>query len=686
MPVGNITGLASGIQWDETVKLMMALERRPVDALTTRRTTYQSQLTNWSAIESKLNTLKSAAESMDKADELLVKSVSSSDKDILTATGDSNALPGKHTILINQLAANHITAHRTGWADADTTAVNSPTPATNHILTHAAGWVDADTTAVNSSGVDQSFSYSYAGNNVTITVPDGSTLTDVMDLINNDPGNPGVTASITNTGGPTPFHLVLTGADTGATNTIEILDTVGNPTDLGDGTEFDSAAWDITQAAADIGPEVTRSFSFTYAGEAFTVSVPNGSTLTDLVNLINNDPDNPGVTASILNDGGGGAAPFHLVLSGQDTGEDNTVTIIDTVDNPTDIGGGTTFDAAGWSVTQTAQNAEIRVDGFPDPAWGWPNPWIEADSNSVEDIIPGLTLDLKNVTDGVAIEIEVKHDKDGIKSMVKDLIKAYNDVLNTINSLTSYNPETSSKGPLAGDNLARSLKTDLTSFIANNIPGTDAGDRFRSLGEVGIKLGTGGALSLDATKFDEALDTDATAVARMFVFDSVSSTGFVSVAGHNSKTQGGETAFTLTYDASGNLNPGGTNTIGGEPAIIHGDSIAGGAEGEPEEGLLLLLTNPGDGPASISGTMTVYTGLSALLSSKIDQITDSYDGSLKNTRDRIKDSVELLDKRISAWDERLKGIEDNYKRKFSAMETLISQLKTQSNYLAGSLG
>lgn len=558
MPVGNITGLSSGIQWDDTVKLLMQIERRPVALLESRRSTYQSQLTNWSALESKLTALKSVAEGIDTTDELLVKTVSSSDSDILSATADSTAIAGTHDVLVNQLATNYVLAHRTGWADANTTAVNS-------------------------SGNDQSFSYEYAG-------------------------------------------------------------------------------------------------------EAFTITVPTGSTLTDLVNLINNDPDNPGVTASILNDGSGGAASYHLVLSGNDTGAANTIAIIDTGPNPTDLGTGTEFDAAEWNTTQTAQNAEIRVDGFPDPAWGWPNPWIEADSNEVEDIIPGVTLHLKDVTAGTPIRIETALDKEAVEAEVNALIKAFNDLVGAVNSLTSYNPESKTAGPLAGDSLARSLRGELTAMVAASIPGAGAADRYRSLGEVGIKITSGGQLSLDSEKFDEALDTDPTAVARMFVFDAETSSGFVSVAGHSDQTVGGEYAFTLSYDASGNIDSGGTNTIGGENAIIHGDSLVGGAEGTDAEGLLVLLSNPGNGPSSLSGTLTIYTGLSSLLVSKVNAITDSVDGRLTGTRDRINDAIDLLDDRISAWDKRLAVVEQTYNRRFQAMEILVGQLRTQSNYMAGAFG
>ncbi|MHC4635819.1 MAG: flagellar cap protein FliD N-terminal domain-containing protein [Planctomycetota bacterium] len=60
-------------------------------------------------------------------------------------------------------------------------------------------------------------------------------------------------------------------------------------------------------------------FIYSYNNVERTITaVKNETTLEDLVGLINNDEENPGVTASLLYQGG----KYHLMLSGQQTGED----------------------------------------------------------------------------------------------------------------------------------------------------------------------------------------------------------------------------------------------------------------------------------------------------------------------------------------------------------------------------
>ena len=65
-------------------------------------------------------------------------------------------------------------------------------------------------------------------------------------------------------------------------------------------------------------------FIYSYKNKERTITaVKNETTLKDFVNLINNDEDNPGVTASLLYQGG----KYHLMLSGQETGQDYQISV-----------------------------------------------------------------------------------------------------------------------------------------------------------------------------------------------------------------------------------------------------------------------------------------------------------------------------------------------------------------------
>ncbi len=68
-------------------------------------------------------------------------------------------------------------------------------------------------------------------------------------------------------------------------------------------------------------------FIIGYNQQELVIQTNDQTTLQDLVTLINNDPDNPGVTAGILvhDDGSGNA--YHLVLNGKDSGSDYQISI-----------------------------------------------------------------------------------------------------------------------------------------------------------------------------------------------------------------------------------------------------------------------------------------------------------------------------------------------------------------------
>ena len=64
-------------------------------------------------------------------------------------------------------------------------------------------------------------------------------------------------------------------------------------------------------------------FIYSYNGKEAVITTTATTTLEELVGLINNDADNPGVTASLLNYSNG----YHLVLNGNDAGSDYRISV-----------------------------------------------------------------------------------------------------------------------------------------------------------------------------------------------------------------------------------------------------------------------------------------------------------------------------------------------------------------------
>ena len=68
-------------------------------------------------------------------------------------------------------------------------------------------------------------------------------------------------------------------------------------------------------------------FIISYNNQELVVQTTATTTLEDLVGLINNDTDNPGITASILKYDDGSDGVYHLVLSGEESGSDFQITV-----------------------------------------------------------------------------------------------------------------------------------------------------------------------------------------------------------------------------------------------------------------------------------------------------------------------------------------------------------------------
>lgn len=233
--------------------------------------------------------------------------------------------------------------------------------------------------------------------------------------------------------------------------------------------------------------------SFT-AGSATPVSINIGTgedKLTDIAAKINDA--NAGVNAVVLKDASG----ERLLLRSKETGLDNgfRITAADDDGNATDNSGLSrlSYDGTGGSgttQTQVAQNALSTINGVG----------IETASNTLSDTVPGLTLQLSQVT-SAPVEISVDTDQEAIRKNVQSFVDAYNALNNTLATTTKYDAATQTSGALQGDATAVGLQNALRSMMRS----VTASSPFSRLVDVGIEIKTGGTMSLDATKFDAAM-------------------------------------------------------------------------------------------------------------------------------------------------------------------------------------
>jgi flagellar hook-associated protein 2 len=180
-----------------------------------------------------------------------------------------------------------------------------------------------------------------------------------------------------------------------------------------------------------------------------------------------------------------------------------------------------------------AADAKLTIDGVA----------VVSSENTVTDVVPGLTLNLKKKGDTT---VTVSTDVAAARKVMQDFVTAYNGAISAINTATKYDIENKEPSSLTGDAQMRGASSQLRSMM---------GGVLKDLAAVGLDPKTlglqtraypnaDGSLVLDATKFEAALVNQAGAVRQALTGDDGAATKlFNMVDGYVSTTVGKEGAF-----------------------------------------------------------------------------------------------------------------------------------------------
>lgn len=213
-----------------------------------------------------------------------------------------------------------------------------------------------------------------------------------------------------------------------------------------------------------------------------TITASNNS-LAGLADAIN--ATGSGVRASVVSDQG----QFRLVLKGE-TGTAKAFSLAaDTGADPALAGL-----VGGLTLSQPASDAIIRVDGVE----------YNRPTNTITDIVPGVSLTLKKAEIGVAVSLGSVRPADALKQTVSDFVTVFNQLQTSLKE---------ARQAVGGAGNLRALDRQLTALVSKALTG-NAG--INSLSDIGIKTDRNGMLSLDRGKLDAALASDPDAVEALF--------------------------------------------------------------------------------------------------------------------------------------------------------------------------
>ena len=264
------------------------------------------------------------------------------------------------------------------------------------------------------------------------------------------------------------------------------------------------AAKAVSSEIADIVSGGSATFTFQVgSGSNQTVNLGSTATLADLRDQINDLGG--GVTASLINTGTEAAPSYRLALSSNNTGSDNAITIVaDGTDLDLLNGSGT----GGIDTLSAAQNAQVQIgDQSLDPLT------IERSSNTISDAIPGLSLTLTKTTGTETVQVSLSQDVNAVKTNIKALATAYNEVVKFINERTTYDVTTKQGGVFFNESSARTVIAQLRAALSSTVSGATT---YSSVGQIGFKTERDGTITVDDGQLTTALSTNYSAVKALF--------------------------------------------------------------------------------------------------------------------------------------------------------------------------
>jgi len=277
------------------------------------------------------------------------------------------------------------------------------------------------------------------------------------------------------------------------------------------------------------------------SGSAVNVAIDSSSnSLTGVSKAIN--AAGTDVTASVINDGTG----YKLLLTSDKMGSSNTIKVAvtgDSVGTDTDTDGlsNLVYDPLGiknMTEIQTAQSSTLKMGTLT----------INKDSNTISDVIEGVTLNLLKEQAGTPVSLTVSNDTATVKKNINKFVAEFNSLVGTINALTGYNAAAETSGPLAGDGTIRRIESQLRSIISSAVPGLE--DGINSLSQLGIATQKDGTLKVDSAKLESAVDDNFDGIVKLFARVGDATDANISMYSSTSSTVAGRYSINITQAAT----------------------------------------------------------------------------------------------------------------------------------------
>ncbi|MDR0239708.1 MAG: flagellar filament capping protein FliD [Deltaproteobacteria bacterium] len=252
----NFQGLGSGTDFGSIIAQLKKIESIPMQRMERWKADWQARAQAFETVLQSMREAKAALSLINSRDKFVSKLTASSNPQIATLSATGKALDGAHSIEVTQLASNAIWSCQTEYASKNAAISTQNTQ----------------------------FTYTYKGQTRTLQIAGNTSLESFVNMVNNDPQNKGIRASIVQSG--STYRLQIQGKDSGSDATLSITPTAGL-------NFLGSPAWQSSQSYAGtdtIWSAGTGAGEFRYTlgfGSEQIIAITNTTTADDLINAIN---------------------------------------------------------------------------------------------------------------------------------------------------------------------------------------------------------------------------------------------------------------------------------------------------------------------------------------------------------------------------------------------------------------
>jgi flagellar hook-associated protein 2 len=321
--------------------------------------------------------------------------------------------------------------------------------------------------------------------------------------------------------------------------------------------------------------------------------------------------------------------------------------------------------------------------------------WIGRSSNTIDNVISGITLYLHDVTSSAGQQITLTRDVASVQKKLGDLVSAYNTVASYIKDNTGYNTQTKTAGVLMGDYTVTTVNDQLYTTLVNSAKGFLSNvDSFLMPGQIGLQLDKDGVLSLDTNTFNDAVSKNYMGVLALIGADKTGSTDSSTIKFNSASskyTAAGEYNVRVTV-SGGHITSAQIKTASDSTwrnatyadniILGNGSFDSNGNPVYPENGLQFGVDLSHDG--TFDTTVDVKQGFVGALKDGLAKTLASSTGSMAIDQSSIDETIKNLQDRITVENDRLDRRQQQLVGRFARLEQQLTLIKSQLSMLTGS--